>query len=219
MGESIEMIFWIISQGIVAVIIGILFQKYFKKKREGIDARFDLGLAIFFIFGFVIYTYYLLCLFFITCEPIFAEIVIIFSIISLIVMVFTIEHVILTKNRYIMTIFYLINFVVILIIGIVTGLGFLVFPMSALNLVLILLLPLLYFYLAYKSTGESRRRAFLFGFGFLFALVGGTFRYQVLEKIAPSLVQLAPDLFHFGPILGMCIGLCLILYTYLKYFD
>jgi hypothetical protein len=218
-GEALEMIFWIISQGIVAVITGILFYKYSKKRKEGIDARFDLGLAIFFTISFVIYTYYLFCSFFMSCDPLFAEIVIIFSMISLVVMVFTIEHVILTKNRHIMTIFYLINLVAVLIIGIVTGLGFLVPPMSILNLVLIFLLPVLYFYLAFKSIGELRIRSFLFGVGFFFALAGGTFRYEVLAEFAPLLVQLSPDLFHFGPILVMCIGLGLILYTYLKYFD
>jgi hypothetical protein len=218
-GESLEMIFWIISQVLTVIITGLLFYKYAKKKKEGTDARFDLGLAIFFLMSFVIYTNFLLCTFFISCNPLFSEFVVTFSMISLLVMVFTIEHVVLTKNRYIMTIIYLIDIVAVIIIGIVTGLGFLVPPMSVLNLVLILLLPLLYFYLAIKSTGEARIRSFLFGIGFLFALAGGTFRYEVLNLIAPSLVATNPELFHFGPILGICIGLGIVLYTYVKYFD
>jgi len=218
-GESLEMIFWIISQVLTVTIMGLLFYKYAKKKKEGTDARFDLGLAIFFAMSFVIYTYYLSCTFFISCDPLFGEIVVIVSMISLLVMVFTIEHVVLTKNRYIMTIIYLIDIVAVLVIGIITGLGFLVPPMSLLTMALIFLLPLLYFYLAIKSSGEARIRSFLFGIGFLFALVGGTFRYEILKLVAPALVAINDDLFHFGPILAICIGLGIILYTYVKYFD
>ncbi len=217
-GLFIEMVLWIISQVIVAIITILLFYKYFKSKKEGLDARFELGLAVFFAINLIIYIYNIFCSFFVTCDPIFAEIVLIVTLISLIEMVFTIEHVILTKDRYIITILYLINFATILIIGISTGKGFLVPPMSDLNLALIYFLPLVYFYLAYKTEGVVRKRSTLFGIGFLLTLSGGTFRYQVIEQLFPTLVQSNPDFYHAFPVVVMLAGLCMILYTSLKYF-
>ena len=214
--EVFELVFWIMSEITVAIIIFVLYHKYSEKKKSEIDARFELGLLIFFIINIVIYIYYIIFGIVLDTE-FYQEIVLFVSLISLIIMVFTIEHVILTKNRYILTILYIINFALIFIIGTITGLGYLVPPMSLLNLLLIFLLPIIYFYIAIKNAGAIRKRSLLYGFGFMFTLFGGAFRYEVLVQLYPEIVLSDPTFWHAAPIAVMFLGLCLILYTNVKY--
>ncbi|NHI91423.1 MAG: hypothetical protein EAX96_02900 [Candidatus Lokiarchaeota archaeon] len=212
--EIPEMILMITSQVIAALIIILLIKKHNKRKRDGEDNRFEKGLILFFSISITIYSLLIFNSFIFQISPYLNVFILIVTMISLIIMVYTIELCILTKTKFIITIIYVINVIALLLVGFITQTSFYLPPLSLGNLALIFFLPILYFYITGKSVGDLRKNSFLMGFGFLGTLGGGTFRPDVLIYVSPdSFVTYPLIAYNLGP-LAMFTGLIILLYAF-----
>ena len=207
------MICQIAAEVFVALIIIILIKKYNTKKAEDGEAKFELGLIVFFIITIGSYIFLIINYYFIMLTPFYDVIILLTTMVSLIVMVFTIEVSILTKNKFILTIIYIINVIAILILGFVFQFSFLDPPLSLGNIALLFFLPIIYFYIAIRGFGDIRKQSLLMGTGFLLSLIGGGIRPDVLTKLMPEVIAISPlSSYTLGPALNL-IGLIILFYA------
>ncbi|MHA1144145.1 MAG: hypothetical protein ACTSRW_05350 [Candidatus Helarchaeota archaeon] len=166
------------------------FRKYLEKRKE-VQAYFELGLALFFLMNMVgLWFRLIFAMIFVSLAAQGQFVYSVISVISLIILMFVVEHQFWKKKtRYVITIVYLAYLVIVTIIALTTQfqITFVTSPISYINLVLVSAVPIAYFYLAGKSTGELRTIALAFGIGFAFILLGGSIQPEnVMQYYTPA---------------------------------
>jgi len=209
-----EMVLSIIAEVLVLFIIILLIKKHERKRKDEEDVRYEKGLIVFFVIGLFIYSFLIINSFFYQITPHSNIFVLVITMISLIIIVFTVELCVLHNTKFLITIIYTINVVLLLFFGIFFQISFYIPPLSLGNLALVFFLPALYYYIAIKGLGDLRKKSILMGTGFMGTLGGGATRSAVLISVNPSILQINPLYAHiFGPIC-MIIGLIILLYSF-----
>ncbi|MHA1146399.1 MAG: hypothetical protein ACTSRW_16805 [Candidatus Helarchaeota archaeon] len=185
----------IIDQCFVFAFATYFLRKYLEKRKET-KAIYELGLALFFLINFVAYlgrlfTNYIFKYFIPILNP-WIEVRLEFTwsaltMISLIVLMFAIENQIWNqKTKYAFTIIYCAFTAIMIIMALTThfALTFVTPPFSYFNLLLVFIIPCVYFYLAAKSSGSIRSFSLALGIGYFIMLLGGIEQPQNMMRIA-----------------------------------
>ncbi|HUY00196.1 MAG TPA: hypothetical protein VMV49_11615 [Candidatus Deferrimicrobium sp.] len=177
---------------------------------------YELGLLTFCLINIPIWTYDRIYFLILTdIYPIYIENLIfsIITLLSLFVIIFTLEKIFLIKIKHIFTIIGTGVFIILSLIGIYYGTTVVSGSLSIVSFPIVMILPFFYGYLTIKGSRTIRKSSLFFMLGFGALLVGGAGRYETIISWMPY----APEIFfRISSPLGMILGNILLIYGFLK---
>lgn len=223
---AIEFILWILDQFIVIFNFVLLSTEAYKKYKSGIPAAYDTGLAIFFIINLVAYSWLTMRLFFYDLWGLTAYIEIsrvisqILTMISLIVVTLGIERTIIKRTKYVLSILmsiYVLSIIIMYSFGF--QISIFAFPFNVINFGLVMILPILYAYIAIKYPGKIRKNALTMFVGLMLMFIGAIFNYENAQSIVPDLLvnPMLALYIRFTSISFIIIGILILTYGFIKF--
>ncbi|MBD3227589.1 MAG: hypothetical protein GF329_05310 [Candidatus Lokiarchaeota archaeon] len=192
---TIEFILWIIDSVLVLYAFGYLFRDAYKKYKSDIPASYDLALSMFFLINFFAYGMFICRVFFfelwglMSYYEISMEISQLLTILSLIAITIGIERNLIKRTKYLFSIsmsIYLVILVILRIAGV--PINIFGFPYNIVNLILVLMLPSFYLYLAIKYPGKLRKNSIIMFTGLMIMFLGAIGNYEHAQLLVPELM-------------------------------
>ena len=200
-----------ISQGLwfgffgFSVIAGVLLvRKALTKEITRSQREYYLGMAIFILVHLIARGFYYFYDF-IDQQELYWETAALVGIGSVIFLLYAIERNVFTRTKFLITIISIINFILLIVLP----LEFKPYVQTLNTGMIGIFVPLIYLYVAYKSTGSSRKVCLLIAIGILIFLAGQTAHMKIL--FTPENIFY----FLFSPLL-MLVGGVIFLYGLLK---
>ncbi len=199
---ELSMVLWFIFFGF-SVIFGIIItRKAFTPDFERSQRDYYLGMAIFIMVHLIARILYFFYDFIYIEDEFFWDLGAIVGIGGIIFLLFAIERYIFTRSKFFFTILAIINVILLIVI-----------PSEYKNIVqtifipvIGLFIPIIYFYIAYKGTGNIRKNSLLIAIGILIFLAGQTAHgrtfFEITDPIyliaSPLLMLLGGIIFFYG---------------------
>ncbi len=203
---EISVSLWLIFFGF-SVVFGILtIRKAFTKEFERPQREYYLGIAIFILIHILARVFYFI-FDFVNNQEIFWELGALVGIGSVIFMLYAIERNVYTRTKFLITIITIINLVLLLIFALLITTPLAKTIIQTINTALVgLFIPLIYIYVAYKSSGVYRRNSLLIAIGIIIFLAGQTAHsrgFYIPENpiyyiISPTLMLIGGIIFLYG---------------------
>jgi len=195
---------WFVFFGFSAIAGGLLVRKALSKEITRSQREYYLGMAFFILVHIIARCFYYFYDF-IDQDPLYWETGALIGIGSVIFLLYAIERNVFTRTKFLITIISTINLILLIILP--EGLKPII---QTINTGMIgVFIPLIYFYVAYKSTGSYRKDSLLIAIGILIFLAGQTAHMRALF--------IPENIFYFilSPLL-MIVGGIIFIYALLK---
>jgi hypothetical protein len=198
---EISQVLWYIFLGF-SVLFGIVMTRKALTKELGRSQReYYLGIAIFIIIHTIARIFYFLYDF-VDRREIYWEIAALIGIGSVIFLIYAIERNIFKRTKFLITIITIINLLLIIFLPA----EFKTYVQTVNTALIGIFLPLIYIYVAYKSTGSYRKQCLLIAIGILIFLAGQTAHMKALLLLdniiyfilSPTLMLIGGIIFLYG---------------------
>ena len=198
---EISQVLWYIFLGF-SVLFGIVMTRKALTKELGRSQReYYLGIAIFIIIHTIARIFYYLYDF-VDRQEMYWEIGALIGIGSVIFLIYAIERNIFTRTKFLITIITIINLLLIIFLPA----EFKTYVQTVNTALIGIFLPLIYIYVAYKSTGSYRKQCLLIAIGILIFLAGQTAHMKALLLpdniiyfiLSPTLMLIGGIIFLYG---------------------
>jgi hypothetical protein len=198
---EISQVLWYIFLGF-SVLFGIVMTRKALTKELGRSQReYYLGIAIFIIIHTIARIFYYLYDF-VDRQEIYWEIAALIGIGSVIFLIYAIERNIFKRTKFLITIITIINLLLIIFLPA----EFKTYVQTVNTALIGIFLPLIYIYVAYKSTGSYRKQCLLIAIGILIFLAGQTAHMKALLLpdniiyfiLSPTLMLIGGIIFLYG---------------------
>lgn len=221
---TIEFILWIIDSFLVFYLSGYLLRDAYKKYKDDIPSSYDFALSVFFLLNFIAYTLFICRIFFFELwglmeyYSIYREISQLLTIASLISVTIGIERNLIKRTKYAFSIImsiYLVAITVLRLVGI--PINIFAFPYNVFNLILVILLPSFYLYLAIKYP-QLRKNSLIMFLGLFIMFAGAIGNYENAWEVAPFLMVI-PAFETFARLLSVSLiiaGILIQMYNFIK---
>lgn len=223
--ELILIILLYLGQIFPAVLIVLTVRKILKKRSKNLPYPYELGLIAFFLINLLIWNWDNLFYYFLVplnigfenftnIEEVFFHTV---TLVSLILVIFTLERLFLPKLKHVFSIYAVSYLTIVTITGLIFDFDIVDVPFNYLNIPIIAFLPFFYFYLILRGSSAIRKSSIYFLIGFTIVLAGGMSRYQtLLHSVSIYITPVTTLIFRLLAPMGLITGGVFLLFGFFK---